>query len=93
MYQYFKDGTGGTGVGKMFEISDEYSEKDALKIMAVRYNVYLSRFSQYMKVTIASEISDKSISAIEESQNDLVGIDISEESIRVYNNSQAIAHL
>ena len=24
MYQYFKDGTGGTGVGKMFEISDEY---------------------------------------------------------------------
>ncbi|MEE1313076.1 MAG: penicillin-binding transpeptidase domain-containing protein [Lachnospiraceae bacterium] len=93
MYQYFKDGTGGTGVGEMFGISDEYSEKDALKIMAVRYNVYLSRFSQYMKVTIASEVSDESIAAIEEASDELIGIDVSEESLRVYNNSEAIAHV
>jgi penicillin-binding protein 2 len=93
VFQYFKDGTGGTGVGSMFDISDEYSEKDALKIMAVRYNVYLSRFSQYMKVTIASEISDESIAAIEEAADELVGISISEDTLRVYNNSEAIAHI
>lgn len=93
MYQYFKDGTGGTGVGEMFGISDKYSEKDALSIMAVRYNVYLSRFSQYMKVTIASDISEKSIAAIEEAADELVGIDVSEESLRVYKNSESIAHL
>lgn len=92
VYNYFKDGTGGTGVGTMFGISDEYSEKDALKIMAVRYNVYLSRFSQYMKVVIASEISDESIAAIEE-DNELIGIDISEDTMRVYNNSESIAHI
>ncbi|MDO4169185.1 MAG: penicillin-binding transpeptidase domain-containing protein [Lachnospiraceae bacterium] len=93
VFHYFKDGTGGTGVGDMFGISDEYSEKDALKIMAVRYNVYLSRFSQYMKVVIASEISQESIAAIEEEQNDLVGIDITEDTMRVYNNSESIAHI
>jgi len=94
MYQYFKDGTGGSaGVGKMFGISDEYSEEDALKIMAVRYNVYLSRFSQYMKVTIASEISEESIAALEEASDELTGITISEDTMRVYKNSESIAHI
>lgn len=93
MYQYFKDGTGGTGVGKMFDISDEYSEQDALKIMAVRYNVYLSRFSQYMKVTIASDISKKSIAALEEYQDELTGIDVTEETLRMYKNGEAFAHI
>ncbi|MDO4941855.1 MAG: penicillin-binding transpeptidase domain-containing protein [Lachnospiraceae bacterium] len=94
MYQFFKDGTGGgAGVGKMFDISDDYSEEDALKIMAVRYNVYLSRFSQYMKVTIASEINENSIAAIEEASDELTGIMISEDTMRVYNNSESIAHI
>lgn len=94
MFQYFKDGTGGDkSVGKMFDITDEYNEKDALKIMAVRYNVYLSRFSQYRKVTIASEISKESIAAIEEAADDLVGISISEDTIRVYKNSEAMAQI
>ena len=94
MYQFFKDGTGGdAGTGDMFGISDEYSEEDALKIMAVRYNVYLSRFSQYMKVTIANEVSEDSIAAIEEASDELTGIDITENTMRVYNNSESIAHI
>ena len=93
MFEFFKNGTGATGVGKMFDITDDYSEEDALKIMAVRYNVYLSRFSQYVKVTIATGISKKSIAAIEENADNLVGINITEDTIRVYNNAEAVAHV
>ena len=51
-----RNGTlGSAGTGKMFDIDKSYSKKDALKIMSVRYSAFLSRYSQYMKVTIANE--------------------------------------
>ncbi len=94
VFEFFKNGTGGSpGSGKMFDISDEYSEKDALKIMAIRYQIYLSRFSQYKKVTIASEISDKSIAAIEERGDELIGISISKETLRSYNFGESMGQV
>lgn len=94
VFEYFKNGTGGSpGSGKMFDISDEYSEKDALKIMAIRYQIYLSRFSQYKKVAIASEISEESIAAIEERTDELIGISISKETLRAYNFSEAMGQV
>lgn len=94
VFEYLRNGTlGSAGTGKMFDIDKKYSNKDALKIMSVRYSAFLSRYSQYMKVTIASEISNKSIAEIEERSGDLPGIDISTKSIRVYNKSEAMSHV
>lgn len=84
---------GSPGVGKMFDIDEKYSDKDALKIMSVRYSAYLSRYSQYMKVTFATEVSSRSIAEIEERSNELTGIDVSTKSIRVYKNSEAMSHV
>ena len=54
VFEYLRNGTlGSAGTGKMFDIDKSYSKKDALKIMSVRYSAFLSRYSQYMKVTIA----------------------------------------
>ena len=67
VFEYLRNGTlGSAGIGKMFDIDKKYSDKDALKIMSVRYSAFLSRYSQYMKVTIANEISNESIAEIEE---------------------------
>lgn len=60
----------------MFDIDKSYSKKDALKIMSVRYSAFLSRYSQYMKVTIANEINNRSIAEIKERSSELPGIDI-----------------
>ena len=72
----------------MFDIDKSYSKKDALKIMSVRYSAFLSRYSQYMKVTIANEINNRSIAEIKERSSELPGIDIDTKSIRVYNKSE-----
>ena len=94
VFQYLRDGTmGSSGTGKMFDIDKKYSKEDALKIMSVRYSAFLSRYSQYMKVTIANEINSKSIAEIKERSSELPGIDIDTKSIRVYNKSEAMAHI
>lgn len=94
VFEYLRNGTlGSAGTGKMFDIDKKYSDKDALKIMSVRYSAFLSRYSQYMKVTIANEISNESIAEIEEKSSELPGIDISTKSIRVYNKSEAMSHV
>ena len=77
----------------MFDIDKSYSKKDALKIMSVRYSAFLSRYSQYMKVTIANEINNRSIAEIKERSSELPGIDIDTKSIRVYNKSEAMSHV
>ena len=94
VFEYLRSGTmGSPGVGKMFDIDDKYSDEEALKIMSVRYSAFQSRYSQYMQVTIATEISNKSIAEIEERSSELPGIDISTKSVRVYNSSEAMSHV
>ena len=47
VYEYLRMGTDGpTGTGLMFEIADSYSMEDTLKIMSVRYDQYMNRYSQ-----------------------------------------------
>ena len=94
VFEYLRNGTlGSAGTGKMFDIDKSYSKKDALKIMSVRYSAFLSRYSQYMKVTIANEINNRSIAEIKERSSELPGIDIDTKSIRVYNKSEAMSHV
>ena len=76
-----------------FNISSEYSSQEALQIMNVRYALWLNRFQQYMAVTIAVDISDKSVADINENSADLMGMEVVVDSIRVYNDSEYFAHI
>ncbi len=78
---------------KLFDISNHYSKKDALDILSVRYALWLNRFQQYISVTIARNISDKSVAELNENSADLLGIDVVVDSIRVYNDSKYFAHI
>ncbi|MBR1599061.1 MAG: hypothetical protein IJ661_09150 [Lachnospiraceae bacterium] len=78
---------------KNFEISDSYSTEEALKIMSVRYALWLNRFQQYISVTIAMDVSEETVAELEENISDLLGIDVVVDSIRIYNDSEYFAHI
>lgn len=78
---------------KLFDVSDEYNEADALKIVQVRYALWLNRYQQYLPVTIARDISDNSVAELNENSSDLMGINVVVDSIRVYNDAEYFAHI
>lgn len=78
---------------ELFNVSDEYSDAYALKILAVRYEVWLNRYQQYMTVDIANNISQQSYAAIMENKDTLLGMDVNIESNRVYNDAEYFAHI
>lgn len=78
---------------ELFNVSDSYSDAYALKILAVRYEVWMNRYQQYMTVDIADNISKESYAAIMENADTLLGMDVSIESNRVYNDAEYFAHI
>ena len=72
---------------KKFGISDDYSLESKLKIACVRYELSLNYYQKYLSTTIASNVSDETVAAILENKNTLDGVDISQDTVRIYNNS------
>lgn len=93
VYEFLRCGEGGLTKTEMFGIAEEYSKEDTLKIMAVRYSVYMNRYSQTNPVTVASDVSEKSLIAIEENPEQYPGITVTTDSLRVYNDSKYFAHI
>ncbi|MEG0501536.1 MAG: hypothetical protein RR525_04815, partial [Cellulosilyticaceae bacterium] len=59
---------------KVFNIDKAISDADARKIIALRVAMYKSAYSKYKLVTIASNISEKTVAQIEENHNDFPGV-------------------
>lgn len=87
VFEYLKNGNQDLKKDRMFGVSEEYEDAVALKIVAIRYMLWLKRYNLYEPVKIAMDISDKSVAAIMESANELVGADIESDSVREYNYS------
>lgn len=94
VFQFLRTGEGGyNSYSGMFQISEDYSKKEALKIMNIRYMLYLNRFSQSNPIKIASNISEESLVEIQEDETNFTGISIKTDSIRVYNDSKYFSHI
>lgn len=65
-------------------LPENLSKQDILELSKIRYALSTNSFKKYMAVTIASNISEKSVAAIRENQPELQGIDIVEDSVRKY---------
>ena len=91
VYEYLRSGKNGPqGTGNMFGIADSYSTEDTLKIMSVRYDVFMNRYSQTTPITVATNISDKSIAAISEHDDEYPGVSIKADSLRKYNDAKYV---
>lgn len=76
-----------------FDISPEYSKKDAYRITIIRYKMRQNSFQKYIAATIASDVSEQTVAYICEHSNELQGVEITEDTIRRYNDSKYFAHL
>ncbi|BBF42236.1 cell division protein FtsI [peptidoglycan synthetase] [Lachnospiraceae bacterium KM106-2] len=71
----------------------KYSKEMQFKITAIRYAMYMNRYSKYKQLTIASDVNEKTVAAIEENSADLKGVSIMEDTRRVYHCSTSMAHI
>ena len=72
---------------KAYGLPAEYTKEEILKIVSVRYALWTTSYRKYVPVTIATNISDETVVAIMENKDRLTGVDIQEDSARVYEDS------
>ena len=76
-----------------FNIDKSYDDEMAMKILSVRYAMFINRYQKYQPITIATNVNTKTVAAIKEFNNELPGVDITEDTRRVYNKSKYFAHV
>ena len=89
VYYFLKDGD---KLYPMFGISDEYTIDEILKIMSVRFALFVN-YPKFMQITVASNISEGTLSMIMENIADLPGVQIKQETKRIYHDSMYFAHM
>ena len=67
------------------------TKQEMLDIATIRYELNTNSFKKYMQVTIATNVSEKSVAAIMENKTGLQGIDVVEDSIRQYIDDESMA--
>lgn len=70
-----------------------YSVEDAYKILVIRYAMNQYNFQKYILTTIAEGVSDATVATIKENMHELEGVDITEDTIRKYVNSEYFSHI
>lgn len=95
--EYLQNKFGISVEGKDLEkVSDEqvsYSEDEAYKIMVLRYAISQNNFQKYVLTTIAQNVSEETVAVVKENSDILQGVDIMEDSIRKYVDSEYFSHI
>ncbi len=78
---------------KTWYIPEEYTFEQAIKIISIRQEVNLNNYRAYEPVTIAYNVSQEVVSEIVERSSELVGVQISQSSTRVYPRGETAAHI
>lgn len=89
VYYFLKNGT---NIYPMFGISDEYTIDETLKIMSVRYALF-NNYPKFMQITVASQISEGTVAMVMENIADLPGVEIKQQTKRIYHDSIYFAHI
>ena len=74
---------------KAYGLPEEFQKKEVLDIVSMRYALFLQTYQKYLSVTAARDVSPETAAAVMES--DLSGVDVREDSIRVYEGGEACA--
>ena len=77
-----------------YGINQKKLEKSyVLKLVNMRYAINLNGFQKYIPTTLASDVSDETVSAIMENMDALDGVNIAEDSLRRYTDSKYFASI
>ncbi len=75
----------------LFEIKDYKDINMLLKVISIRYNVYLNSYQKYVSVVISKNISNETMVAINENKAEIPGVNVEERNIRRYKDSEYYA--
>lgn len=64
-----------------------FSNREILKIINIRYAMSLNSYQKYIPTIMATDVNEKSVAAIMENSDELLGVSVSEDNIRKYNDS------
>ena len=64
-----------------------FSAGDLLKILSIRYAMNQNNYRKYITTDVATDVSEKTVAAIRENSPRLEGVDIKEDTVRVYADS------
>lgn len=78
---------------KAYQLKETYSKEETLGILGIRYMLSLNTYQKYVPVTIARDVSEKTIIYVKENQNILTGAEIETDWVRVYDGGEAFAHI
>lgn len=67
-----------------FAVGEGYTQKELLDIISIRYTMGTTGYQKYIPVTIATDVSEETVAAIAENQDELEGISVAEDTIRKY---------
>lgn len=76
-----------------FKIDENLSDEQARKILSLRCELYLKRYSKFIPVTVAYDIKKETIAAIEEEKSNYPSIYIDVETMRYYPSGNLFSHL
>ena len=79
--------------GKCFDINETYDLKDRYRIAIIRYKMRQNSYQKYIATKIASDVSEKTVAFVSEHKEQLQGVEVSEDTIRKYNDSKYFAHI
>ncbi len=74
-------------------LPSDLTPQDILDIIYVRYQLFTTQFRRYVPVKIAVNLSGESVAALTEQKDTLTGVEIQEDTKRVYDNPEAFASL
>ncbi len=73
--------------------TEDYTLAMAYEICVLRYYISQNNYQKYVATTIASDVSDETVAYISENINELEGVSVEEQSMRVYVDSEYFAHI
>ena len=76
-----------------YGLPKEYTDEEVLTIAGIRYMLSLNRYKKYVPITLARNISDKTVAYIMENNQSLIGIDIGQDWERTYTGGEAFSHI
>lgn len=69
----------------------EFTPQETLGIVRIRFALSANSFQKYMPATIATNVSEETVAVVVENKDKLQGLDVTEDSIRVYEESKYFA--
>ncbi|WP_177205520.1 penicillin-binding transpeptidase domain-containing protein [Acetitomaculum ruminis] len=77
----------------IYGISDKYDKVKTIKIITVRFALAQNAYQKYISTTVANQVSDATVAAVMEHIDELVGVNIEENTIRKYNDSVCLSSI